>query len=64
MSPNAQKARAMVRQFNEIRQQDIDADIRKEREEALKGIRRRTQEELERRKRDTTEAAPSDSAGL
>ena len=63
MSPNAQKARTMVRQFNEIRQQDIDTDIRKEREEALKGIRRRTQEELERRKRDTTEAAPSDSAG-
>ena len=63
MSPNAQKARAMVRDFNEIRQQDIDTDIRKAREEALEGIRRRTKEELERRKRDTTDAAPSDSAG-
>lgn len=63
MSPNAQKTREMIRQFNEIRQQDIETDIRKERDEALKEMRRRTQEEVERRERDTTAAAPPDTAG-
>jgi hypothetical protein len=63
MSPNAQKTRQMIREFNEIRQQDIETDIRKEREEALKEMRRRTREEVERRERDTTEAAPPDTAG-
>ncbi|UCG76783.1 MAG: hypothetical protein JSV95_05700 [Gemmatimonadota bacterium] len=63
MSPNAQKAREMVRQFNEIRQQDIETDIRKEREEALKEMRRRTQEEVERRRRDTADALPPDTTG-
>ena len=62
MSPNAQKAREMVRQFNEIRQQDIETDIRKEREEALKEMRRRTREEVERRQRDSAEATPADTA--
>lgn len=62
MSPNAQKTRQMIREFNEIRQQDIETDIRKERDEALKEMRRRTQEEVERRERDTTEAAPPDTA--
>lgn len=62
MSPNAQKTRQMIREFNEIRQQDIETDIRKERDEALKEMRRRTQEEIERRERDTTEAAPPDTA--
>jgi hypothetical protein len=62
MSPNAQKTRQMIREFNEIRQQDIETDIRKERNEALKEMRRRTQEEVERRERDTTEAAPPDTA--
>jgi hypothetical protein len=52
----------MIRQFNEIRQQDIETDIRKERNEALKEMRRRTEEEVERRERDTTEAAPPDTA--
>ncbi len=61
MSPNAQKARQMIREFNEIRQQDIDTDIRKQREEALKEMRRRTQDEIERRSRDTTPSAPADS---
>ena len=63
MSPNAQKARQMIREFNEIRQQDIDTDIRKQREEALKEMRRRTQDEIERRNRDTTPSAPADSTG-
>jgi hypothetical protein len=62
MSPNAQKTREMIRQFNEIRQQDIETDIRKERDEALKEMRRRTREEVERREGDTTEAAPPDTA--
>jgi hypothetical protein len=62
MSPNAQKTRQMIREFNEIRQQDIETDIRKERDEALKEMRRRTQEEVERRENDTTEAAPPDTA--
>jgi hypothetical protein len=62
MSPNAQKTRQMIREFNEIRQQDIETDIRKERDEALKEMRRRTREEVERREGDTTEAAPPDTA--
>jgi len=62
MSPNAQKTRQMIREFNEIRQQDIETDIRKERDEALKEMRRRTREEVERREDDTTEAAPPDTA--
>ena len=61
MSPNAQKAREMVRQFNEIRQQDIETDIRKERDEALKEMRRRTEEEVRQRRSDTTRAAPADT---
>ncbi len=36
----------MIREFNEIRQQDIDTDIRKQREEALKQMRQRTQDEI------------------
>ena len=62
MSPNAQKTRQMIRDFNAIRQQDIETDIRRERDEALKEMRRRAEEEVERRERDTTEAAPPDSA--
>ncbi len=62
MSPNAQKTRQMIREFNEIRQQDIETDIRKERDEALREMRRRTREEVERREDDTTEAAPPDTA--
>jgi hypothetical protein len=62
MSPNAQKTRQMIKEFNEIRQQDIETDIRKEREEALKEMRKRTEDEVERRRRDTTPASPGDSA--
>jgi len=62
MSPNAQKTREMIRQFNEIRQQDIETDIRKERDEAQREMRRRTREEVERREHDTTEATPPDTA--
>ena len=62
MSPNAQKTREMIRDFNEIRQQDIETDIRKERDEALREMRRRAREEVERPEHDTTEVTPPDTA--
>ena len=62
MSPNAQKARQMIKEFNEIRQQDIDTDIREQREQALEEMRRRTEQEVERRSRDTASSAPADSS--